>query len=79
MTKYSFRAPINCFNFLVKSDNLDELVDLPDAVAVWAELPELEAHLTLGLGAVRTHTRGVIVTACKYPDNNDNILMTFSL
>ena len=60
---------------LVKSYNLDELVDLPDAVAVGAELPELETHLALGLGAVRTHTRGIIVTTCKYPDLN-NILMT---
>ena len=59
--------------FLVKSDDLDELVDLPDAVAVGAELPELEAHLALGLGAVRAHTRGVVVTACKYFDN-DNIV-----
>ena len=52
--------------YLVNSDDLDELVDLPDAVAVGAELPELETHLALGLGAVRAHTRGVIVTACKY-------------
>ena len=48
---------------LVKGDYLDELVDLPDAVAVGAELPELEAHLALGLGAVRTNTRGVVVTS----------------
>ena len=60
---------------LVKSYDLDELVDFPDAVAVGAELPELETHLALGLGAVRAHTRGVVVTAWKYFDN-DNILVT---
>ena len=64
--------------YLVQSDDLDEPVDLPDAVAVGADLPELEAHLALGLGAVWAHARGVVITACKYRDNDD-ILMTFSL
>ena len=67
-----------CFIYLVKSNDLDEPVDLPDPVAVGADLPELEAHLALGLGAVWAHTRGVVVTACKYRDN-DNVLTTFSV
>ena len=48
---------------LVYLDDLYQLVDLPDVVTVWAELPPLDALLTLGLGAVRADTGGVVVTA----------------
>ena len=61
---WTTNCPKTLFSFfLVKSDDLDEPVDLPDAVAVGADLPELEAHLALGLGAVWAHARGVVVTA----------------